>query len=584
MVELMAAVEDVAVTEVIVQADLSFSAEWPVTGMGITGVKRISGDSQACGGICQLNLEGGEEVARRLLYVHKQGDLTLFNLLLINGRLHEWDSLDATGAEQRAGGAVLIFDGSALFQDVIFQANMALTIGSTWGGAVAMLKSAGTARFERCTFFQNSAGEGGAVMLKGERERTNYAVFVNCTFSENNAGDEGGGALSVGYKSEALLTNCVFKKNQAELGESNAVMIKLGGVVNMWECRFEDSGVKPVHLDSYGELQIYPYDVSIFSTSTGSITGEFVLPPPSPPSLPPPPVPLILPATNAPTILPPPSPPAPLSKDSGGIDVVMFVGISAVITAVVITVGVLCYCKSRRKKKGMHVTAHAQKTYGVPLSSQMATAYPPPTVPPRVSYDANNLFTSAESLHQRQSTFASLAPAPQEFSSSRLDPLPEKPELQGHGDPAPGSRHIEREARDELRSLASPWGAHQAYAGRTASDIAQDLDYWNHLAAGRQGANSAGGEANLAYLSGPWGPGNADQSPGMLVPPAHLPPPLPPPPSQQKMGAINETDTWSDLAQRGDITGRHPVHLEQSPAQTPSADLLVGDDEGDDML
>lgn len=101
------------------------------------------------------------------------------------------------------------------------------------GGAVWIVGSTYYPTFKRCTFLRNSTiYYGGAVFAY-------YGSFENCDFISNSASfaSGSGGAILVGWGTTVVnVANCTFRQNSAANG--GAVMSYQGGKVNIRNCSF----------------------------------------------------------------------------------------------------------------------------------------------------------------------------------------------------------------------------------------------------------------------------------------------------------------------------------------------------------
>jgi len=89
--------------------------------------------------------------------------------------------------------------------NTVFDTNMA----SAYGGAVALIDD--DARFDDCTFVDNTADKAGAIYAFSRN-----AAFVNCVFVGNEATSGNGGALETSYSDgEVQVINCTITENSA---------------------------------------------------------------------------------------------------------------------------------------------------------------------------------------------------------------------------------------------------------------------------------------------------------------------------------------------------------------------------------
>jgi len=241
------------------------------------------------------------------------------------------------------------------------------------------------------------------------------------------------------------------------------------------------------------------------------------------------------------------------SPSSSGDSMVTVIIVVAVLAPLLLAVFGLLLCQ--RRKRHVHEMYVAK---GV-MDGKLAHGTSMPPLPPSRPLTHTH-------LQQQQATFSvdpggsgALGALEEELGAQkRHPPLRLEPLLAPGATPVSpqGDKHTEREARDEMRSLAAPWGkgrgdstsSSMAYAGRSVTAIAQDMDYWNQLAATSRpgyGQTAAGSQSsNLTWLPGPWGPGSK---------------------SQGGMQGIDESSTWTDIAAHGrghsGPSGRQPTKL-----------------------
>ncbi|GIK20328.1 MAG: hypothetical protein DYG93_05280 [Leptolyngbya sp. PLA2] len=106
-----------------------------------------------------------------------------------------------------AGGAVSLYDGaSALFHECRFEAN-----SGEYAGAIAGYTGVNVA-FVGCEFTENTASWGGAAV---ELYDSATGSFMVCWFEGNEATNGYGGAIAVGWQSEASVALCEFTDNSS---------------------------------------------------------------------------------------------------------------------------------------------------------------------------------------------------------------------------------------------------------------------------------------------------------------------------------------------------------------------------------
>ena len=117
------------------------------------------------------------------------------------------------------GGAVYVGEDSdefASFVDCFFVGNQ--TLGSGAGGAINASGGTVNLELERCTFADNSSGEGGAITLEGAR-----LVATNCTFSNNSSSGANTGSAVHSTSNSSVFRHCTFADNTAPTGGATVV-------------------------------------------------------------------------------------------------------------------------------------------------------------------------------------------------------------------------------------------------------------------------------------------------------------------------------------------------------------------------
>jgi hypothetical protein len=118
------------------------------------------------------------------------------------------DGITITGAYAHSGAAVKISDGAAPW---IHRCHFIDNVAEYEGGAVASNESGGT--FEDCLFLRNQAPSGVAMHLGPYF----FLDAIGCTFAENSA-DEGGAVLCRMSSYHMNFVNCTFAGNEAPAG------------------------------------------------------------------------------------------------------------------------------------------------------------------------------------------------------------------------------------------------------------------------------------------------------------------------------------------------------------------------------
>ena len=133
------------------------------------------------------------------------------------------------------GGAVIFFksQGYDIITYCTFQNNSA-TVG---GGAVMLEQSTGNDSITNCTFQNNSASFGGAVYFFKSQ---GYDIITNSTF-QNNSATVGGGAVRLEQSTgNDSITNCTFQNNSATFG-GGVHSVESQGNVSITSCIFENN-------------------------------------------------------------------------------------------------------------------------------------------------------------------------------------------------------------------------------------------------------------------------------------------------------------------------------------------------------
>ncbi|MGI6782870.1 MAG: choice-of-anchor Q domain-containing protein [Aminivibrio sp.] len=135
------------------------------------------------------------------IFCDEGGNATAINCAFTGNR-----SIDAGGAVAAVNLTPSKFSPEFTARNCTFEGNTASA-----AGAVYVWEGEFTA--EGCTFVNNSASQVGAVSVVGDM----IGVFnaTNCTFTGNESTGGYGGALRLGYKFDATITNCTFKDNKS---------------------------------------------------------------------------------------------------------------------------------------------------------------------------------------------------------------------------------------------------------------------------------------------------------------------------------------------------------------------------------
>ncbi|GAB5417526.1 MAG: hypothetical protein Crog4KO_07980 [Crocinitomicaceae bacterium] len=123
------------------------------------------------------------------------------------------------------GGAVFTSDSDLDLTKVIFHDNEALA-----GGAVYASGSFGNT-FENCIFERNSATGGGAI-YKATTDSLSSLVLNYCTFYDNSA--DNGGALVDEGKGSDFIYNSIFYGNSASISEADVYALTFTGTISVY--------------------------------------------------------------------------------------------------------------------------------------------------------------------------------------------------------------------------------------------------------------------------------------------------------------------------------------------------------------
>ena len=133
------------------------------------------------------------------------------------------------GTASQDGGAMRILGGTNIvFEDVIFTENE--TDGATNWGAVAFIDFSADAKFDRCTFHNNTTSGRGSVFYDASN---GTLEMYNCLVYENDAGSYGDIIIADASSSGGThtITNCTFTDNLAQ----STGMGASGEVFSIWE-------------------------------------------------------------------------------------------------------------------------------------------------------------------------------------------------------------------------------------------------------------------------------------------------------------------------------------------------------------
>jgi len=223
-----------------------------------------------------LNSNGG-----RVLYIHtSEGPETRFESMTITG-MDDDDS------------AVRLSSVAVTFTDCIFRDNTSQPYNGggydTPGNGAAVYGVNTSARFERCTFENNSAvgdyyvgSQGGAVKMKDSSP-----MFIECTFRGNSCEHLGGiggagrgGALYLHNGDDFLLQDCLFEGNEIESDEDGGLgaAVYIGSTSGtVTSCSFLDNQAMSGSWSSSRGGAIYTSHSTIlieFSDFSGNVSGS----------------------------------------------------------------------------------------------------------------------------------------------------------------------------------------------------------------------------------------------------------------------------------------------------------------------
>ncbi|GHP12520.1 hypothetical protein PPROV_001124800 [Pycnococcus provasolii] len=255
-------------------------------------------------GTCMLDAKEVDRHFNVKTAQYSTAEVVFENLALVNGK--------KTGGIYYRGGAVLAYEtGATRFEDVIFMNNVV----PNRGGAVYAYES-GKATFTSCRFLGNKV-KGGNYQAGGAVETRNAASsFTACTFENNEANR--GGAVVLYFGSSSTFTLCTFQGNRALDGESEGHNVNVYGCsstpssASFYACTFLDYIDDSNHgVRKFTNPEYAPYSSFTFYDNAPPFAPP--QPPPPPPSPPPPPPPPPPSPPPAPPPSPPPWPPNPSS-------------------------------------------------------------------------------------------------------------------------------------------------------------------------------------------------------------------------------------------------------------------------------
>ncbi|MCH8343894.1 MAG: hypothetical protein IH983_07890 [Planctomycetes bacterium] len=84
----------------------------------------------------------------------------------------------------------------------------------------------------RCTFTNNYALRGGAIIVYGFLTYVAEPIIINCKITENSAGFFGGGGMAIGQISDVKLINTIMIDNSTT-GHGGAILVDLGGIITL---------------------------------------------------------------------------------------------------------------------------------------------------------------------------------------------------------------------------------------------------------------------------------------------------------------------------------------------------------------
>jgi predicted outer membrane repeat protein len=124
------------------------------------------------------------------------------------------------------GGGINSEDDKVTLINCTFKQNTA-----TWGGG--MHNSHYGATVSNCMFSSNSAANGAGICMKELREGDQTQRITNCSFSDNTA-DDYGGAVSVRFDGNLIMSNCILWDNTAFEGPQ--ISFELAGTLSAGYC------------------------------------------------------------------------------------------------------------------------------------------------------------------------------------------------------------------------------------------------------------------------------------------------------------------------------------------------------------
>ena len=219
----------------------------------------------------------------------------------LNYCVFEYGKSDTGDYPQMHGGAVILLNSDAIFNNCVFRHNLAWGDENGMGGAIYAHGTGGgdssLTRFVNCKFIDNHAyGEGGAIKFSGD----DSSEVFNCQFIGNSclygggainfymvSGTKiikslfahnytvysaGGAANTLGQGNTVYFVNCTFSDNEAQHGDGGALNIAYAQIYMTNTIVFNNPGMysDDLHLDFEGYAEINYSDLAMPDGATGS--------------------------------------------------------------------------------------------------------------------------------------------------------------------------------------------------------------------------------------------------------------------------------------------------------------------------
>jgi hypothetical protein len=157
------------------------------------------------------------------------------------------DCIITGNVAESGGGAAVVFNGEAVFEDCTFHDN---DTDGPFGGGGGLYANTGTAMLDGCTFTSNHATSGGGAV---NVNNNGTVVATDCMFVSNTSDNAGGAVIVISSTADADFTGCTFDDNEAAQG--GAVMVN-GTSTDFINCNFVNNVATFAGSTAGGGLQV----------------------------------------------------------------------------------------------------------------------------------------------------------------------------------------------------------------------------------------------------------------------------------------------------------------------------------------